>query len=163
MTVAYPTTDIEAPRLDAVVTITCFSCGTRTWSREPFCAHCGSRVAVPVKSGTASLAATRSLQFAALGVLANILLGGASLGVVYLLSDAARLTEAAVALEAVRWIVVVTLFAVAIRFGIRGIAQTRYGELKRRGWAIVGIGVSALWILLVTASLAATAALAFAL
>jgi primosomal protein N' len=69
MTVAYPTTDIDVPHLDAVVTISCFSCGTHTRSREPFCAHCGSRVAVPVKAGTASVAATRSLQFAALGVL----------------------------------------------------------------------------------------------
>ncbi|MEO5534329.1 MAG: hypothetical protein ABIR17_04280 [Pseudolysinimonas sp.] len=163
MTVAYPTTDIQAPHLDAVVTIACFSCGTRTQSREPFCAHCGSRVTVPVKAGTASLAATRSLQFATLGVLANILLGGSALGVLYLLSDASHLTQAALILEVVRFVVVVTLFVVSVRFGIRGIAQTQVGGLRRRSWAILGIVVSGLWTLLVTASLAATTILFFVL
>jgi hypothetical protein len=91
MTVAYPTTGIAIPQREAPA-LACTSCGTRAVALDkPFCAHCGSRVSVSVKSGIASIAATRSLQFAALAVLTNILVGGASFGVVYLLSDAARL------------------------------------------------------------------------
>jgi hypothetical protein len=101
----------------------------------------------------------RSLQFAALAVLTNILVGGATFGVVYLLSDAARLTEAAVGLEAVRFIIVGTLLAVAIRYGVRGLKQTRDGVLRRRGWAIVGLVVSGLYSLLILGSVTATAAL----
>jgi hypothetical protein len=63
----------------------------------------------------------------------------------------------------VRFVVVVTLFGVAVRFGIRGIAQTKVGGLRRRSWAILGIVVSALWTLLVTGSLVATTILFFVL
>jgi hypothetical protein len=125
----------------------------------PFCAHCGSRVSLSVKSGIASIAATRSVQFAALAVLTNILVGGASFGVVYLLQDAARLTEAAVGLEAVRFIIVGTLLAIAIRYGIRGLKQTRDGVLRRRAWAIVGLVIAGLYSLLILGSFAATAVL----
>ena len=159
MTVAYPTTGIAIPHREAPA-LACSSCGTHAVALDkPFCAHCGSRVSLSVKSGIASIAATRSLQFAALAVLTNILVGGASFGVVYLLSDAARLTEAAVGLEAVRFIIVGTLLAVAIRYGVRGLKQTRDGVLKRRPWAIVGLVVSGLYGLLILGSFAATAVL----
>jgi len=163
MTVAYPPTglavpQLESPRLESP--LACSACGTRAGSpREPFCAHCGARVAVPVRTGVASLAATRSLQFASLAVATNVLVGGASFGVVYLLSDAARLTEAAVGLEALRLLLVGVLLVTAIRFGIRGLRQTRDGMLRRRGWAIAGIVVSGLYGLLVTGSFVATALL----
>ena len=126
---------------------------------KPFCAQCGSRVSLAVKSGIASIAATRSLQFAALAVLTNILVGGASFGVVYLLSDAARVSEAAVGLEAVRFVIVGTLLAVAIRYGVRGLKQTRDGALKRRPWAVIGLVVSGLYALLILGSFVATALL----
>lgn len=159
MTVAYPTTGMLNPQREAPA-LACTSCGTRAVAfDQPFCAHCGSRVAVSAKSGIASIAATRSLQFAALAVLTNILVGGASFGVVYLLSDAARLTEAAVALEAVRFAIVGVLLAVAIRYGVRGLKQTRDGALKRRPWAIVGLAVSGFYGLLILGSFTATAVL----
>lgn len=159
MTVAYPTTGMLNPQREAPA-LACTSCGTRAVAPDkPFCAHCGSRVSVSVKSGIASIAATRSLQFAALAVLTNILVGGASFGVVYLLSDAARLTEAAVGLEAVRFVIVGTLLAVAIRYGVRGLKQTRDGALKRRPWAIIGLVGSGLYGLLILGSFAATAVL----
>jgi len=157
MTVAYPTTGIAAPQLETPVS--CSSCGTHAATREPFCAHCGSRVAVPVRGGVASLAATRSLQFASLAVLTNILVGGTSFGVVYLLSDAARLTEAALGLEALRFVLVGAILAVAVRHGIRGLRQTRDGALRRRPWAIAGLALSGFYALLVGGSLAATTAL----
>lgn len=158
MTVAIPTAGLALPPLEP--DLACSACGTRAGSpREPFCAHCGSRVAVPVRTGVASIAATRSLQFALLAVATNILVGGASFGVVYLLSDAARLTEAALGLEALRLLIVGVLVAVAIRFGVVGIRQTRDGMLRRRGWAIAGIVVAGLYGALVALSFTATAVL----
>lgn len=163
MTVAYPTTGIAAPQLETPRVespLACSACGTRAGTlREPFCAHCGARVSVPVRSGIASLAATRSLQFAGLAVVVNILVGGASFGVVYLLSDAARLTEAALGLEALRFVIVGALLVVAIRYGVTGLKQTRDGMLRRRPWAILGIVVAGFYALLVSLSFAATAAL----
>ncbi|WP_395639248.1 hypothetical protein [Pseudolysinimonas sp.] len=163
MTVAFPTTGMTSPPLDPAprsATGACSACGTRAANPlEPFCAHCGTRVAVSVRGRTASIAATRSLQFALLAVLTNILVGGTSFGVVYLLSDAARLTEAALGLEALRLVLVGVLLALAIRFGIRGLRQTRDGALTRRPWAIAGLVVSGFYALLVTGSFAATAAL----
>lgn len=160
MTVAYPTTGIagpqlESPRLESP--LACSACGTRAGTfREPFCAHCGSRVAIPVRTGIASVAATRSLQFAALAVLTNILVGGAAFGVVYLLQDAARLTEAALGLEALRFLLVGSILALAIRSGVRGLKQTRDGVLRRRVWAILGLVVAGFYALLVTGSFVAT-------
>jgi ribosomal protein L37E len=163
MTVAYPTTGLGTPQLEiprVESPLACTSCGTRAGSlREPFCAHCGSRVSIPVRAGIASIAATRSLQFAALAVITNILVGGAAFGVVYLLQDAARLTEAAVGLEALRFLLVGVILAIAIRSGVRGLKQTRDGMLRRRAWAILGLVVAGFYALLVTGSFVATTAL----
>jgi hypothetical protein len=164
MTVAYPTAGMTSPPLETVslhpVGVACSACGTRPASSlEPFCAHCGARVTVPVRGKVASLAATRSLQFALLAVLTNIVVGGTSFGVVYLLSDAARLTEAALGLETMRLLIVGTVIVLAIRSGIRGLKETRDGALKRRGWAIAGIVIAGFYALLVGGSFAATAAL----
>lgn len=162
MTVAYPATGLVSPQLETPLAApaACSTCGTRAGSpREPFCAHCGSRVAIPVRSGVASIAATRSLQFAALAVLANILVGGASFGVVYLLSDAARLPEAALGLEALRFVIVGVLLGLAIRFGVAGLKQTADGMLRRRAWAVLGLVVAGLYAVLVTGSFVATAVL----
>lgn len=161
MTVAIPTTGVAFPPIEPE--IACSRCGTRAESRrEPFCAHCGSRVAVTVRRGVASIAATRSLQFALLAVLANILVGGAALGVVYLLSDSSRLAEGALGLEALRLVIIGTLLVIAIRYGIQGLRQTRDGMLRRRPWAIIGIVVAGFYGLLVVGSFAATAYLTLA-
>lgn len=163
MTVA-PTAGIAPrPLVDAYPNAwtTCSSCGRGADAREPFCSHCGSRVAVVGRPGKrlASLHATRALQLAVLVVVANILLGGVSFGVVYLVADAARLTEAALGLEAMRWLAIVALAVLAIRAGVRGIRDTADGTLGRRAWAVLGISVAGLWALLVSASLVATTAL----
>lgn len=160
MTVAYPTAGIAAPRLDAAPTC---PCGTRAATREPFCAHCGRRVAVPTAGGLASVAATRALQFAVIVVIANAIVGGATFAVVYLVSDAARLTEAALGLELLRLLVIGSLVATAIRFGIRGLRETADGRLRRRGWAIAGLVVAGFFGLLVALSVTATAVLAVVL
>lgn len=164
MTVAYPTTGMTSPPLDPAslpaAIVACSACGTHAANpREPFCAHCGSRVSAAVRGGAASIAATRALQFALLAVATNIVVGGAAFGVVYLLADAARVTEAALGLEAMRFLLVGTVLALAIRAGIRGLAQTRDGVLKRRAWAVAALVISGWYALLVAASLVATAAL----
>lgn len=157
MTVAYPTTGIASPPLEST-SPACSTCGTRAVApHEPFCAHCGSRVAVPARSGIASVAATRSLQLAAVAVIANILVGGTSFGAVYLLSDAARLTQAALGLEGLRVVIVGTLLALAIRSGIRGLRETNDGMLRRRAWALIAIVVSSGYGLLILASFSLTA------
>lgn len=164
MTVAYPTTGMTSPPLDPAslpaAIVACSACGTRAANpREPFCAHCGARVSTAVRGGAASIAATRALQFALLAVATNIVVGGAAFGVVYLLSDAARVTEAALGLETMRFLLVGTVLALAIRAGIQGLAQTRDGVLKRRAWAVAALVISGCYGLLVAGSLAATAAL----
>ena len=164
MTVA-PTAGVVVPQFDAVtrVRISCLTCGTIAHEREPYCAHCGARVVLAARQGPASVAATRSLQFALLVVLTNILVGGMSFGVVYLVADAANLTEAALGLEGMRLLLVGSLVALAIRSGIRGLRETRDGTLRRRGWAVTGIVVSAIWGVLVTLSFAVTTAMYFAM
>ena len=96
-------------------------------------------------------------------MLTNILVGGMSFGVVYLVADAARLTEAAVGLEGMRLLLVGALVVLAIRRGVQGLRETRDGVLRRRGWAVAAIVISSIWGLLVTLSFAATTALYFAL
>lgn len=159
MTVA-PSTGVLIPPFDAAprTALRCASCGTAANVREPFCAHCGARVAIAVPRGKrpVDLAATRSLQLALLAVVVNIVLGGLAFGVVYLVADAARLTEAALGLEAMRFLVVGSLVFLAIRSGVRGLRDTRDGMLRRRGWAIAGIVVASAFGLLVTFSLVAT-------
>jgi hypothetical protein len=158
MTAAAPTarlpfgTTVERARSELV----CPSCRTPAHAGEPFCAHCGARVAIPARSGRrpADVAATRSLQFALLAVAANLVVGGLSFAAVFLLSGAPRLTDAALLLEAIKLIAVATLATASIRFGVRGIRDTADGMLRRRGWAIAGIAVSACFMLLVALSFA---------
>lgn len=163
MTVASPTTGFAVPRLDPDLRLRCAACGTAASRPEPYCAHCGTAVAVPTAAGLASASATRTLRLAILVVVANILVGGATFGVVYLVADSARLAEAALGLEALRFAVVGTLVALAIRAGIRGLRETADGRLRRRGWAIAGIVIASFFGVLVTLSLLATAVLAVVL
>lgn len=136
--------------------IACGRCGRASAIEEPFCAHCGARVVILAPGRRpADVAATRSLQFAALVVLANSLVGGATFAVVFLVSDAARLSEAALFLQGVTLLVVGVLGGTAVRFGIRGLRNTADGRLRRRGWAIAGIAIAVALVLIVAASFTA--------
>lgn len=164
MTVASPTTGVPlapsfayGPDAATRLRITCASCKSSADAREPFCAHCGSRVAAATKAGRpAALAATRSLQFGLLVVLANVLIGSLALGVVFLVTDAARFSDVALAMDALKFVLVTVLSLVAIRYGVRGVRDTADGFLARRGWAVAGIIIGSLFIFLVTLSLGAT-------
>jgi len=58
-----------------------------------------------------------------------------------------------------RFLVVGSLVVLAIRSGVRGLRDTRDGQLRRRGWAVAGIVLASIFGLLVTLSLLATFAL----
>ncbi|QEO09835.1 hypothetical protein [Protaetiibacter larvae] len=136
--------------------IACGRCGRASAADEPFCAHCGARVVILAPGRRpADVAATRSLQFAGLAMLANSIVGSAAFAVVFLVSDAARLNEAALFLQGVTLLVVGVLSAAAIRFGIRGLRNTADGRLRRRGWAVTGIVVAGGLVMLVAMSFAA--------
>lgn len=141
--------------------IVCSRCRASSLPGEPFCAHCGARVVV-VAAGRqpADVAATRSLQLAGLVVLANTIVGALTFGVVFLVSDAARLAEAALFLEGIKLLVVGVLATSAIRLGVRGIRDTAAGGLRGRGRAIAGIVISAIFALLVLLSFSAVLFLA---
>jgi hypothetical protein len=141
--------------------LACPVCRAPSALDEPFCAHCGARVAFD-RTGRrpADVAATRSLQFASLVVAANLVIGGLSLAAVALVSDAARLTEAALALEGIKLLAVLVLAIASVRFGVRGIRDTADGRLRRRGWAVAGIAISSCFALLVVLSFALTLVLA---
>jgi len=163
MTVASPTTllpfgtTVERARRGLV----CATCGTRVALAEPFCAHCGARVVISSRGKRpADVAATRSLQLALLVVGANLVIGALTLGVVMLVADAARLLDAALFLEGIKLLVVATLATSSVRFGIRGIRETADGMLRRRGWAVAGVVISAIFAGLGSLSFLLTLALA---
>ena len=133
--------------------VACASCGADSVAAEPFCPHCGARVVIVAEGRRpADVAATRSLQLAALVVAANAVVGGITFAVVYLVSDAAHLIEAALFLEGIKLLVVGVLATSSIRLGIRGLRDTADGQLRRRGWAIAGIIISGVFALLLALS-----------
>jgi hypothetical protein len=142
--------------------LACPACLAPSALDEPFCAHCGARVVIRARAGRrpADVAATRSLQFALLVVAANLIVGGLTFAAVFLVSDAARLVDAALFLEAIKLIAVGALATASIRFGIRGIRDTADGMLRRRGWAVAGLAIAACFALLVTLSFALVLVLA---
>lgn len=163
MTVASPTTllpfgtTVERTRRG----LACAVCGTPVALAEPFCAHCGARVVLTAPGrAPANVAATRSLRFALLLVAANAVVGALTLGVVVLVSDAARLMEAALFLEGIKLLVVAALATASIRLGVRGIRETSDGVLRRRGWAIAGVVISSIFAVLVVLSFLLTLVLA---
>ena len=106
-----------------------------------------------------SVASTRSLRFGALVIVTNALLGAASIAVLLLISDAARMTQWAVVLDGVKFLVVGGLSLAAIRSGVLGLRETADGSLRRRGWAIVGIVIGGLFGVLTAGSFVATTVL----
>lgn len=163
MTVASPTallpfgTTVERARRG----LACSTCGTPVALAEPFCAHCGARVVIESRGKRpADVAATRSLQLALVVVAANLVIGALTLGVVMLVADAARLREAALFLEGIKLLVVAALAAASVRLGVRGIRETADGMLRRRGWAVAGVVISAIFAVLVSLSFLLTLALA---
>ena len=103
-----------------------------------------------------SVASTRSLRLGALVVVANALLAAGSIGIHFALTETTAYLETAVLLDAVKFVVVGTIALAAIRAGIRGLGETADGTVRRRGFAIAGIAVAGLFVLLTAGSLLAT-------
>ncbi|GAA2086400.1 hypothetical protein GCM10009840_25020 [Pseudolysinimonas kribbensis] len=101
------------------------------------------------------MATRRTIQFGALTILANIVVGAAGFGVVYAVSDASRLLFAAMVLEALHVIVVGALAAQTLRFGIRAVRLTRDGRTRMSVWGVIGIVLAALVLLTLVLSFAA--------
>ncbi|RQP08732.1 MAG: hypothetical protein EAS51_13680 [Microbacteriaceae bacterium] len=143
--------------------IACAACGASASASDLFCSRCGSRVVVAREGRRpADVAATRSLQLGLAVVVANAVIGTLTLGVVVLVSDAARLMEAALFLEAIKLLVVAALATASIRFGVRGLRETADGMLRRRGWAVAGLVISSCFAVLVVLSFVLTLVLALA-
>lgn len=143
--------------------IACGACGASASASDPFCSRCGSRVVIAREGRRpADVAATRSLHLGLAVVVANAVVGTLTLGVVVLVSDAARLMEAALFLEAIKLLVVAALATASIRFGVRGLRETADGMLRRRGWAVAGLVISSCFAVLVVLSFVLTLVLALA-
>jgi hypothetical protein len=138
--------------------LSCALCGARMALSNAYCSRCGAATAVPAdrKGRPVDLAATRSLQLAILVIVANIVVGAVSLGIVVVSSDTKNLVTAALGLELLHFIVVGSLVAATISYGVRGIRETRGGRLGRRNWAVVSIVVASLVGLVLAGSLSAT-------
>jgi hypothetical protein len=157
--------DMSVAPTDAVLPLTavdtrlpCEHCGARTSLSDAYCAHCGNAMTVPTdrKGRPYDLAATRSLHLAILVIVANIVVGALALGIVVVSSDATNLITAALGLELLHFVVVGSLVAATISYGVRGIRETRGGALGRRNWAVLSIVVSGLVGIVLAGSLTAT-------
>lgn len=136
----------------------CAHCGARVSLSYAYCSRCGAANSVQMdRAGRpVDLAATRSLQLAALVIVTNIVVGGLGLGIVMVSSDTKNLLTAALGLELMHFLVVGGLVAATIVYGVRGIRETRGGRLARRNWAVLSVVVASLVGLALTGSLAAT-------
>ena len=137
--------------------LSCAHCGARVALSNAYCSRCGAANAVSVdrKGRPVDLAATRSLQLAILVIVANIIVGALALGVL-VTSGAQNLAIAGLGLELLHFLVVGGLVAATISYGVRGIRETRGGQLGRRNWAVLSIVVSSLVGLVLAGSLTAT-------
>jgi len=153
-----PQADTVFPRTAVASLSSCALCGARIAPSSAYCSHCGAAHAVATdrKGRPVDLAATRSLQLAILVIVANIVVGAFALGIVVLTSDTKNLVNAAMALELLHFLVVGALAAASIRYGVRGIRETRNGRLARRNWAVLSIVVSGLVGVVLACSLTAT-------
>ena len=133
----------------------CALCGTGSDAQSSFCSHCGAQL-IPDAKAPAAVAATRSLQYAILVLVANIVVGGLALGVIFVTSDTSHLATAALQLEVLQFLVVGALVALTLRTGIRALRMTRGGRVGRRSWAVVSVAISSLVGLALVVSLVST-------
>jgi hypothetical protein len=134
--------DMTAATLIAPLRSTCARCGLGAAAGTRFCSACGTAIAADRAVAPHDLAARRTVQLGALTIIANIVVGAAGFGVVYMMSDAPRLLLAATVLEALQMVIVGTLAASTLRFGVRAVRLTRDGRTRVSPWSILGIIVA---------------------
>ena len=113
----------------------------------------GIAPAVQLDTRRPSHASTRSLQFGGLVIAVDVVLAAASIAVLYFLVVPIGF---AVLLDGLKFAVVGSLAALAVRSGILGLRETAGGALTRRRWAIVGIVIGGFFGVLVASSFVAT-------
>jgi ribosomal protein L37E len=150
--------DMTAVTLTTAARSSCARCGTRYAASSRFCSACGTALADSVRAPL-DLATRRTIQFGALTVAANIVVGAATFGVVYLVSDAPRLVTAALLLEALHVLVVGALALQTLRFGVRAVQAGRDARTRRSAWPVLGIVVAALVLISLLVSFGLVAAM----
>jgi hypothetical protein len=141
----------------------CARCGRGAAVDSRFCSACGTALAADRITAPVDLATRRTVQFGALTILANIVVGAAAVGVVYLVSDASRLLTAAIVLEALDVLIVGALAAQTLRFGIRAVRLTRDHRTRMSPWSVLGIVVASLVLFSLVLSFASVVAMSFGL
>jgi hypothetical protein len=150
--------DMTAATLTAPLHASCARCGTGVAATNRFCSTCGTSLTTAV-GAPVDTTARRTVQFGILMIAANIVVGAATFGVVYTVSDAPRFVTAALLLEALHMLVVGALALQTIRLGARAVQLSRDGRTRQSPWPVVCIVVAGLVLLSLLASFAAVGAM----
>ena len=142
---------MTAVALIAPLRSSCVRCGTGVTADSRFCSACGTFLATDAVPAPTDVAGRRTVQFAALTLVANIVVGAATFGVVYLVSGAPRYITAALLLEALHLLVVGALALQTLRFGARAVrhgrdGRTRIGVLPVLGMVVAGLVLASLFV-----------------
>jgi hypothetical protein len=135
---------MTAATLSLPLRSSCARCGVGASANSRFCSACGSAISADRVAAPLDVATRRTLQFGALTIAANIVVGAATFGIVYLVSGAPRYVTAALLLEGLQLLVVGALALQTLRYGVRAVLLGRDGRTRRSPWPIVGIVVSGL-------------------
>lgn len=142
---------MTAVALIAPLRSSCVRCGTGVAADSRFCSACGTFIASEAVSAPTDVAGRRTVQFAVLTLVANIVVGAATFGAVYLVSGAPRYVTAALVLEALDLLVVGALALQTLRFGTRAMrhgrdGRTRIGALPVLGMVVAGLVLASLFV-----------------
>jgi hypothetical protein len=136
--------DMTAATLIAPLRSTCARCGLGAAAGTRFCSACGTAFAANSVTAPLDLATRRTVQLGALTIIANIVVGAATFGVVYTVSGSPRYITAALLLEALHLLVVGALAMVTLRSGVRAIRQSRDGRTRLSPWTVLTVVVASL-------------------
>jgi hypothetical protein len=150
---------MTAATLTVPLRSSCARCGSGAAANSRFCSACGTALAADRVVAPLDMATRRTVRFGALTILANIVVGAAAFGVVYAVSDAARLLVAAMVLEALHVIIVGALAAQTLRFGILAVRLTRDGRTRMSAWSVLGIVVASIVLFSLVVSFATVVAM----
>jgi hypothetical protein len=135
---------MTAATLTVPLRSSCARCGLGAAANSRFCSACGTALAADRIAAPLDVATRRTVQFGALTILTNIVVGAAAFGVVLVVSDASRLLVAAMVLEALDAVIVGAFATQTLRYGIRAVRLTRDGRTRMSVWGVLGIVVASI-------------------
>jgi hypothetical protein len=150
--------DMTATSLSTGVLTPCGRCGAGAVPGSRFCSACGTPVASAAPAPL-DVATRLSIRFAVLTIVANIVVGAAGFGIVYLVSGSPQLLSAALLLEGLHAVVVGSLVALTLRYGVRALRLSRDGRTRLSPWTVLSVVVAGLVGISVVGSLLAVAAM----